>query len=106
MLSRFSYQFSRPSQPTEMCDRMKAPRGISGWMAPQVPMRRMSSVRCSGLTSRVLKSMLARASSSVITMSMLSVPMPVDRTVMRLPLYRPVAHTNSREAASASMEEK
>ena len=75
-------------------------------MAPQVPIRRMSSVRCSGLTSRVLKSTLARASSSVTTMSMLSVPMPVDKAVTRTPLYRPVAQTNSREAPDASTLEK
>ena len=69
---------------------------MSGCMAPVVPMRRMVSVRCSGLISLVLKSMFARASSSVITMSMLSVPMPVDRTVILFPLYFPVVETNSR----------
>ena len=97
-LSRSAYQLSRPSQPTEISEKMNEPRGMSGWMAPQVPMRRTVSVLCSGLTSRVVKSTLARASSSVMTMSMLSVPMPVDSRVILFPLYLPVMTTNSRDS--------
>ena len=81
--SRLAYQFIRPSNPMEMCERMNAPSGISGWSAPQVPNLTTFKVVCSGFTSRVAKSILAKASSSVITMSMLSVPIPVESTVMR-----------------------
>ena len=97
-LSLSAYQFSSPSQPTEISENMNEPSGMSGWMAPVVPILSIVRHRCSGLTSLVLKSTLASESSSVSTMSMLSVPMPVESTVMRLPLYFPVIDTNSLEA--------
>ena len=106
MLSRSAYQFIRPSQPTEMCENTNEPRGMSGWIAPEVPIRIMFSVRCSGFTSRVSKSMFASASSSFITMSMLSVPIPVERAVILTPLYLPVTETNSREAWRNSFSSK
>ena len=70
--------------------------GMSGCRAPQVPIRTMLRVRCSDFTSIVLRSILARASSSFITMSILSVPMPVERALMRFPRRVPVWVTNSR----------
>jgi len=59
---------------------------MSGWMAPEVPRRTSVSCRFCAFSCRVAKSTLASASSSVTEMSMLPMPMPVERTVMRFPL--------------------
>ena len=103
MASRPAYQLRRPSQPTEICEKTNEPIGISGCIAPEVPIRNMFSRFFTGQASRVAKSILARASSSFITMSMLSVPIPVDRTVTLVPAYLPVTETNSLEACRNSL---
>ena len=97
MLSLSAYQFRRPSHPTDICEKTKEPIGISGCIAPEVPIRRILSERLVSRISLVRKSMFARASSSFITMSILSVPIPVDRTVILFPRYFPVTETNSRD---------
>ena len=79
----------------------KTPRQIRK-QVPQVLRRTISKVRSWGLTVRVPKSMLASASSSFITMSMLSQPMPVESTVMRFPRNVPVMVRNSRDCTSHS----
>ena len=89
-----------------LTEAMKVPVGVKGWRPPHVPMRTMVSVRWSGRISRVLKSMLARASNSFMTMSILSQPIPVESTVMRLPWHVPVMLWNSRLVMSCSMESK
>ena len=48
-----AYQFSSPSQPTEMWEKTKEPWGISGCMAPEVPIRNMLSDFFSAFTSLV-----------------------------------------------------
>ena len=72
----------------------------------QVPTRTSVRERWVSFSVRVSKSILARASSSFMTMSILSQPIPVDCTVMRLPLYVPVMVWNSRLATSCSMLSK
>ena len=64
---------------------IRSPSRSSGRIAPQVPSRTSVSRVFSSFSVRVRKSMFTSASSSLTTMSMLSVPMPVDSTVMRLP---------------------
>ena len=72
--------------PMDFSEQTKVPIGVNGCNPPHVPTRTiLRDVSC-GFISRVLKSMLAKASSSFITMSMLSQPMPVESTVMRQPL--------------------
>ena len=85
---------------------MNVPGGVLSCKPPQVPMRTTSSCRNCSFSSRVLKSILASASTSFITMSMLSHPIPVDITVMRLPLYVPVMVWNSRLSTLHSLESK
>ena len=61
------------------------PDGVSGCRPPHVPIRTRVNVRCASFSVRVLKSIFANASSSLTTMSILSQPIPVLSTVMRLP---------------------
>ena len=55
-------------------------------IVPEVPIRIMSNEVCSGFMVRVLKSIFTRASNSLNTISILSVPIPVEITVIRFPL--------------------
>ena len=82
------------------------PRESSGCKAPLVPIRTMVSERGFSRTSRVAKSTLANASSSVTTMSMLSGPIPWLRHIMGFPLYVPPMVWNSREDTSKSRVSK
>ena len=66
----------------DFCEQINVPTGVFGCKPPQVPMRTSSNWRSWGFSSRVLKSMLAKASSSFITISMLSQPIPVETTVI------------------------
>ena len=61
-----------------------------------MPIRMMVSGVRVFFTVRVEKSILARASSSLRTISILSVPMPVETTVRRFWPMRPVWEMNSR----------
>ena len=62
---------------------------------PEVPSLMMFKLFLSFLSFRSTKSILAKASSSFKTMSMLSVPMPVERTVMFFVPILPVCVMNS-----------
>ena len=90
----------------EVREKTSVPMGRSGCSPPDVPRRRRVSLFSVLWMCRVLKSMLASASSSVMTISMLSVPMPVDITVSRLPLQVPVMVWNSRLETSLSRVSK
>ena len=61
-----------------------------------MPILTMFSVLCSAFTVRVLKSTFARASSSVMTISMLSPPMPWDMHIIGRPRIVPPMAWNSR----------
>jgi hypothetical protein len=64
----------------------KESTGISFCMAPLVPMRTISNEVRVSFCVLALRSILTNASSSLRTMSILSVPIPVEITVSRLPL--------------------
>ncbi len=64
--------------------------GISACNEPLVPKRTIFNDFCIGFNSRVIGLILTAASSSFITMSILSVPIPVESTVILLPLKSPV----------------
>ena len=68
---------------------------ISFCIDPDVPMRIILSDVCSSFSILVSKSIFAKASNSFKTMSMLSVPIPVEITEIRVPFNSPVCVTNS-----------
>ena len=62
---------------------------------PQVPIRIISKLIFSSFSILFSKSILTSASNSLIVMSILSVPIPVDIAEILFPLYIPVWQTNS-----------
>jgi len=74
------------SKPSPKVDITKLSTGISACKEPEVPMRMMFNEVKFSFGFLVFRSILTKASSSFITISMLSGPIPVDMTVMRLPL--------------------
>lgn len=75
-------------------------------MAPEVPILIMVRVLFSGFLVLVFGSMLTAASSSLRTMSMLSVPIPVERTSTSWLFRVPRVMVNSRRVLVQAMVSK
>ena len=85
---------------------MRSPIFRSGVNAPQVPNRtNVKEVFCA-FSVRVSKSILNNASISLTTISILSVPIPVETTLIRLPRNVPVMVWNSRLETSHAILSK
>ena len=78
------------SKPIACLPTTKESTGMWGCRAPEVPMRMMFNDFLFALLVLVAKSILANASNSFITISMLSGPIPVETTDKRFPLIYPV----------------
>ncbi|MNE49327.1 hypothetical protein D3C80_1438360 [compost metagenome] len=83
------------SNPNPNVDITKLSTGISACKEPEVPIRIMFNEVRFSFGCLVSKLILTKASSSFMTISILSGPIPVDITVIRLPLYVPVWVLNS-----------
>ena len=94
------------SNPKPNFDITKLSTGISACKEPEVPIRIIFKEVNSDFGWRVFKSIFTNASNSFNTISILSGPIPVDITVIRLPLYIPVCVLNSLFCVENSIESK
>ena len=69
----------------DISEQIKVPSGVYSCKPPHVPIRTISRLFRLSFSRRVEKSILANASISFMTISILSHPMPVDMTLMRFP---------------------
>ena len=74
------------SNPSPYCVITKSSTGISACKEPEVPILMILNAVKVSFIFLVFKSILTKASSSLSTISILSGPIPVEITLIRLPL--------------------